>query len=203
MKEKWDDRYSEKEFAYGEQPNIYLKEQLTKFPSGKILFPAEGEGRNSVYAATLGWNVFAFDQSAEGKRKANQLADRHQVKITYEVGEFQSIKYQPNEFDAIGLIYAHFPADKKSDYHKTLTTYLQPGGIVIFEAFGKNHLKYVAANPKVGGPRDIESLFSIEEIKSDFQDFEIMELVETEIELSEGLYHNGTGSVVRFVGRKK
>ena len=114
MKEKWDDRYSEKEFAYGEQPNIYLKEQLTKFPLGKILFPAEGEGRNSVYAATLGWNVFAFDQSAEGKRKANQLADRHQVKITYEVGEFQSIKYQPNEFDAIGLIYAHFPADKKS-----------------------------------------------------------------------------------------
>lgn len=203
MKEKWDDRYSEKEFAYGEQPNIYLKEQLTKFPLGKILFPAEGEGRNSVYAATLGWNVFAFDQSAEGKRKATQLADKHHVKIIYEVGEFQSIKYQPNEFDAIGLIYAHFPADKKSDYHKTLTTYLRPGGIVIFEAFGKNHLKYVTANPKVGGPRDIESLFSIKEIKSDFQDFEIMELVETEIELSEGLYHNGTGSVVRFVGRKK
>lgn len=202
MKEKWDDRYSEKEFAYGERPNIYLKEQLTKFPSGKILFPAEGEGRNSVYAATLGWNVFAFDQSAEGKRKATQLADRHQVKITYEVGEFQSIKYQPNEFDAIGLIYAHFPADKKSDYHKTLTTYLQPGGIVIFEAFGKNHLSYVAKNPKVGGPKDIESLFSIEEIKSDFYDFEIIELIETEIELSEGLYHNGTGSVVRFVGRK-
>ena len=76
MKEKWDDRYSEKEFAYGERPNIYLKEQLTKFPSGKILFPAEGEGRNLVYAATLGWNVFAFDQSAEGKRKATQIGIR-------------------------------------------------------------------------------------------------------------------------------
>lgn len=203
MKEKWDDRYSEKEFAYGEQPNSYLKAQLTKFPLGKILFPAEGEGRNAVYAATLGWNVFAFDQSVEGKKKATQLADKHQVEITYEVGEFQSIKYQPNEFDAIGLIYAHFPADKKSDYHKTLTTYLRPGGIVIFEAFSKNNLKYVTANPKVGGPKDIESLFSIEEIQADFKDFEIIDLIETEIELSEGLYHNGTGSVVRFVGRKK
>jgi hypothetical protein len=32
---------------------------------------------------------------------------------------------------------------------------------------------------------------------------DILELVEKEIELSEGLYHNGTGSVIRFVGRKK
>lgn len=30
MEKKWDDRYSQKEFAYGEQPNIYLKEQLNK-----------------------------------------------------------------------------------------------------------------------------------------------------------------------------
>jgi len=32
---------------------------------------------------------------------------------------------------------------------------------------------------------------------------EIIELVEKEIELSEGLFHNGLGSVIRFVGRKK
>ncbi len=203
LKDKWDERYSGKEFAYGEQPNNYLKEKLNEIPAGKILFPAEGEGRNAVYAATLGWKVFAFDLSEEGKRKATQLAEKHQVKINYEVGEFQSIKYPPNGFDAIALIYAHFPSEKKSDYHKTLTTYLRPGGTVIFEAFSKNHLSYVTKNSKVGGPKDIESLFSIDEIKSDFHDFEIVELVETEIELQEGLFHNGKGSVVRLVGQKK
>lgn len=203
MKDKWDERYSGKAFAFGEQPNNYLKEKLTGIPIGKILFPAEGEGRNGVYAATLGWKVFAFDLSVEGKKKATLLAGKHKVEIDYEVGEFQSRKYLPNEFDVIALIYAHFPADKKSDYHKTLATYLRPGGTVIFEAFSKNHLGYVSANPKVGGPKDIETLFSIEEIKSDFNNFEIIELIETEIELHEGLFHDGTGSVIRFIGRKK
>lgn len=203
MKEKWDDRYRNEEFAYGEQPNNYLKEQLSKFPVGSILFPAEGEGRNSVYAATLGWKVSAFDQSIEGKRKAIQLANKHQVNIAYEVGEFQSLVYQANEFDAIALIYAHFPADKKSNYHKILTTYLRSGGIVIFEAFSKRHLDYNRNNEKVGGPKDVESLFSIGEIGDDFDNFEIIELVEQEIDLHEGLFHNGKGSVIRFVGRKK
>jgi hypothetical protein len=46
-----------------------FKEQLIKIPAGTILFPAEGEGRNAIYAATQGWNVNAFDQSIEGKRK--------------------------------------------------------------------------------------------------------------------------------------
>jgi len=80
---------------------------------------------------------------------------------------------------------------------------LRNGGVVIFEAFSKRHIDYVSKNENVGGPRDLESLFSIDEIKSDFTDYEIIELEEKEIELSEGLYHNGTGSVIRFVGQKK
>ena len=46
-------------------------------------------------------------------------------------------------------------------------------------------------------------LFSIDELKSDFANYEIIELVEKEIELNEGSFHNGLGSVIRFVGRKK
>ena len=45
-------------------------------------------------------------------------------------------------------------------------------------------------------------LFSIDELKSDFVNYEIIELAEKEIELNEGLFHNGKGSVIRFVGRK-
>jgi len=80
---------------------------------------------------------------------------------------------------------------------------LRHGGLIIFEAFSKNHLAYIAKNEKVGGPKDLGSLFSIDELKSDFPDYEIIELIEKEIELNEGSFHNGTGSVIRFVGRKK
>lgn len=201
--QRWDDRYSNEEFAYGTAPNKYLQEQIEKLEPGSILFPAEGEGRNAVFAAKLGWKVTAFDISEEGKNKALKLAEANNVTIEYQVGELETLHYQPEQFDAIALIYAHFPAEIKSSIHKTLETYLRKGGITIFEAFSKKHLEYLALNEKVGGPKDIESLFSIEEIQADFPNYEIIELEEKEIELSEGLFHNGKGSVIRFVGRKK
>lgn len=201
--ERWNERYSKQEFAYGEEPNNYLKEQLEKFTVGTILFPAEGEGRNAVFAAKLGWTVSAFDISAQGKNKALRLAESNNVKIDYQVGELNSLHYADNHFDAIALIYAHFPAAIKSQLHKALSKLLRKDGVIIFEAFSKKHLEYATVNEKVGGPKDLDQLFSIEEIKSDFENFEILELEEKEIELKEGLFHNGIGMVIRFVGRKK
>jgi SAM-dependent methyltransferase len=201
--DKWNDRYANDEYAYGEQPNKYLEEQLGHLPTGKILFPAEGEGRNAVFAAKLGWTVFAFDISIEGQRKAQQLAERNKVTIDYEVGELEKLNYKAEQFDAIALIYAHFPADIKSHLHKSLDKYLRRGGIIIFEAFSKSHIHYLTENESVGGPKDIRSLFSLDEIRADFDNYDFIELKETEVNLSEGLYHKGLGSVIRFVGRKK
>lgn len=201
--EKWDQRYAEEEFAYGEQPNNFLQQQLSLLKPGKILFPAEGEGRNAVFAAGLGWAVSAFDISIEGQKKALKLAEKKQVAIDYRVGELQELNYTEGQFDVIALIYAHFPANIKSLVHQTLDKYLNTGGLIIFEAFSKSHLDYLAKDKKMGGPRDIESLFSLEEIKADFNNYEILELLETEIHLNEGTYHSGQGSVIRFVGRKK
>jgi len=200
---KWDERYSSPEFAYGEEPNDYLKQQLEKLKPGKILFPAEGEGRNAVFAAQLGWGVSAFDISREGQRKAMKLAEKKQVSINYQVGELNELGYREGQFDVIALIYAHFPAAIKSTMHLSLDKYLHSGGVVIFEAFSKKHLEYIAKDEKVGGPRDIESLFSVEEINHDFRNYEIIELEEKEIYLEEGAYHKGHGSVIRFTGKKK
>jgi len=201
--DRWNDRYSREGFAYGDQPNNYLKEQLTPLTAGSILFAAEGEGRNAVYAAKLGWNVSAFDISIAGKNKALQFAVTNKVNINYQLGELPALNYQPGQFNVIALIYAHFPADIKSAYHKKLGTYLRKGGLAIFEAFSKKHIDYIAAGENAGGPRDSAMLFSLEEIGSDFEDYEIIELAEKEIELNEGLFHRGKGSVIRFTGRKK
>lgn len=201
--DRWNERYSSEEFAYGTVPNVFLKEQLANIDCGKILFAAEGEGRNAVFAATLGWEASAFDISAEGQKKALLLAQEANVEISYEIGALEQLSYQSEQFDVIALIYAHFPAAIKSAYHKKLSKLLKTGGLIIFEAFSKEHLQYNSKNPKVGGPKDIDDLFSIEEITSDFSNYDILQLEQTEIELSEGHFHNGTGSVIRFVGRKK
>lgn len=199
---KWNKRFKNDAFAYGIEPNSYFKEQILKLKPGKILFGAEGEGRNAVYAATLGWEVFAFDISIEGKNKAIELANKKNVSIDYQIGQLPNLNFQKNDFDVVALIYAHFPPSIKSEYHKLLSQKLKSGGILILEAFGKNHLSYQHKNPKVGGPSNIDSLFSTDELRADFNNYEILELVEKEVELCEGIYHNGKGSVTRFFGRK-
>lgn len=203
MHQKWDERYRDQEFAYGKEPNVFFKEWLPKFDSGNILMPADGEGRNGVYAARLGWDVTSFDFSSEGKSKALLLAQEYGVAINYIVGDLEHINFEQETFDAIGLIYAHFSAEMKPIFHKKLDACLKPGGIIILEAFSKKQIGFKKQNPKVGGPDDIDMLYSKDEIMADFNNYEIIVLEEIELVLEEGKYHNGLGSVIRFVGRKK
>jgi 2-polyprenyl-3-methyl-5-hydroxy-6-metoxy-1,4-benzoquinol methylase len=202
MKEFWDSRYSVETYAYGVEPNVFLKTVLPQYEPKTILFPAEGEGRNAVFAAELGWKVSAFDQSSEAKKKALKLAEKRGVTIDYAVCDIQDVPYKNEQFDALVLIYVHLPAALKSKFSKQLSSYLKKDGFVIIEAFSKNNLPFVMGNPKVGGPRDVEMLCSKEEILQDFADFEIIQLEEVITELNEGEFHVGSGSVIRFVGRK-
>jgi hypothetical protein len=198
-KTRWDDRYRETDFAYGKTPNLFFKQHLDQLPKGTLLMPADGEGRNGVYAATTGWQVTSTDLSPEGKTKALQLAKELNTTLSYIVSDLETIQFEPASFDAIGLIYAHFLPEKKSILHKQLDTYLKPGGTIIFEAFSKNH----KANAQVGGPTETAWLFSEEEIKNDFLNYDIILLREETIGLEEGKYHNGEGTVIRFIGKKK
>ncbi|HTE24310.1 class I SAM-dependent methyltransferase [Flavitalea sp.] len=201
-KNSWEKRYKEKGHAYGEAPNLFFEEWLQKFEPGSILMPADGEGRNGVFAAKLGWKVTSFDLSEAGKTKALELAKENQVAMEYFVGDPGELSFERESFDVIGLIYAHFSAEKKSSHHKQLASYLKPGGIIIFEAFSKQHLQLNSKNPEVGGPKDINMLFSVAELNADFENYEPSILEEVEIILNEGTFHKGKGSVVRFVGRK-
>jgi SAM-dependent methyltransferase len=203
MKEFWNQRYREKEFAYGIEPNEFLKEQVAQLPPGRILFPGEGEGRNAVYAAKLGWQADAFDWSEEAKNKAIKLAERFGVSIDYQVGDFEQIDLPTSAYDAVSLVFVHFPADKRRQLHRRLVQTLKPGGTLILEGFSKEHIRWNSQNERVGGPKDPAMLFSIEELQHDFEALEISVLEENEVELNEGLFHVGTAAVIRLIGKKK
>jgi 2-polyprenyl-3-methyl-5-hydroxy-6-metoxy-1,4-benzoquinol methylase len=197
MKEFWNDRYAENEFAYGNEPNAFLKEHLLTIPKGNILFPAEGEGRNAVFAAQLGYEVAAFDTSEIGQKKALQLAQKRHVSIDYRVGELNELKYAAESFDGLVLIYAHVPSEIRKEFHQQLLSLLKPNGLILFEAFGKEQVKHNS-----GGPKDSAMLFSEEEIKNEFPNVQFLQLETLEIELNEGKYHIGSANVVRFIAIK-
>ena len=203
MKDFWDERYGKEEYAYGTAPNQFFEHALnTLNPEGKIFLPAEGEGRNAVFAASLGLDVTAFDISEEGRKKAERLAAENGVSIDYRVGNLNQLKLEPGSFDFIGLIYAHFETYIKVAYHREFMTYLKPGGYVIMEAFSKSHLKFQKINPHAGGPKNIDMLFAVDEIEKLFDGLETISLVERVVDLDEGAYHKGKASVIRYIGQK-
>ncbi len=197
MNDFWNERYSAEEYAYGESPNEFLKQELPKVKPGKILFPAEGEGRNAVFAATLGWDVNAFDPSTEGKKKAELLAAKHGVQIQYTISDYKNASYPENYFDALVLTFAHMPGEMRETVHRKLSSFLKPGGTLILEGFTKDQI-----NNNTGGPKNIDFLFSEEELKNDFSEFSELNLYETETSLDEGPFHQGTASVIRIIAKK-
>lgn len=199
----WNQRYADEHYAYGTLPNDYLKEKSADVRPGKILLPAEGEGRNAVFIAKLGWEVEAFDQSAAGKNKALLLAENNDVNIIYIISDVENILYPENSFDALALIFAHFPGEDRRIEHGKLSRFLKPGGHLIIIGFSKKQATFQQLNPKSGGPRDVGMLYDLEELKEDFSDFEFIEAAEQVVTLAEGEFHQGEASVIRIFAVKK
>jgi SAM-dependent methyltransferase len=197
MQNQWDERYASQEYIYGTEPNNFLKEKLRSIIPGRILFPAEGEGRNAVYAATLGWETDAFDQSVEGKKKALQLASQNHVQINYFIQSLDDWNPEPNQYDCIALIFVHLPETLRKQVHQSAFEALKPGGTLILEAFTVDQLNRASGGPKIAG-----LLFTTDQIKKDFSAFSEVEILETQVILDEGPLHQGIADVIRLTCRK-
>lgn len=196
-KEFWDKRYSEKEFAYGTEPNLFFKQQIDKLVPGKILFLGEGEGRNAIYAAKLGWEVDAVDFSVSAKEKAIKLADINNVKINYSVSDLTEYQFKENYYDVVVLIFLHLPEDLRNKVHAKTLLALRDNGTLIIEAFNKEQIENTS-----GGPRDLELLYDESTLINSFKELKINLIENKIIELDEGNYHKGKANVIRFVGVK-
>lgn len=197
MKEFWDERYSSIEYIYGLNPNKYFKNFIDNNSKGKILLPADGEGRNGVYAAKKGWNVISFDFSKVAVEKALDLAKNNNVKIDAIVSSAKDFNSDPEVFDAIALIFLHMQPEERREIHKKLTEFLKPGGKIFLCAFTKEQY----ANDS-GGPKDIDMLFDPKDILWDFDGLRVDQLEEIEYDMEEGNFHSGKANILCFSATK-
>jgi len=197
MREFWEERYKREDYVYGIHPNVFFKSFIDGVQPGRILLPAEGEGRNAVYAARRGWEVDAFDFSLNARKKALDLARREGVRMDYLVADIEFHELEEEMYDAIALIHVHFESRTRVYIHNKLTHTLRPGGFFLIEAFSRDQLMFGSGGPKVAG-----MLYDLHELQSDFKNLNIEILYKKEIELDEGLFHKGPASVIRMVALK-
>ena len=196
-KDFWDKRYSEQDFAYGTEPNQFFKQQIDKLDPGKALFLGEGEGRNAVYAAKLGWQIDAVDFSNSAMEKGIRLAKENNVVINYTVIDFEKYQFQKKYYDLVVMIFLHLPAQINQIIFEGSVLSLKVNGKLIIETFGKEQI-----NNSSGGPKDPQLLFSESELINLTSQLRTELLESKTINLNEGAYHIGKANVIRFVGVK-
>lgn len=193
----WDEKFNTADYIYGKEPNAFIKKTLDNLKPGKILFPGEGEGRNSAYAAKTFWDASAFDYSKIAKEKAENLYNELNVSVDYSISnveEFESDK----KFDVIALVFLHLPIELRIPFHKKLIDLLNPGGKIVCEFFEKEQLQYNS-----GGPSNLDMLYDIDILENDFSDLKINFISKEIATLSEGPLHQGEAKLLRMIATKE
>jgi SAM-dependent methyltransferase len=194
----WNQRYLVQEYVYGTAPNQFLEtsSKLLKAPA-RVLCLAAGEGRNAVFLAKQGHHVLAVDQSQVGLDKAIELAKKQGTAIETEARDLADFEIEPGGFDAIISIFCHTPAPLRRALHRRVINGLKPGGLFLLEAFTPAQLEL-----GTGGPRKLELLMSLSELREELIGLEFIQSQELLRDVTEGSLHKGEAAVVQVIGRK-
>ncbi len=193
----WNERYSEHPNVYGDKPNVFLAEALAQWKPGKLLLPAEGEGRNAQYCIQQGWCVEAFDYSKVACEKMlARIGDNALFSIREEsVESYHSLHPR---FDAIAFVFVPIHENHLEQIFARYASYLKPGGHLLLEAFAKEQLFN-----KSGGPKDSDFLLSEERVRSIQIGLKLEYCEHLQIVLDEGPFHQGKAEVIRAIWVKE
>lgn len=193
----WDERYAAAEYVYGTEPNDFLVTAAPRIPMGRVLSLADGEGRNGVYLATLGYDVTSVDASPVGLGKARRLAAARGVRLTTIEADLAAFEIAAGSWEGIVSIFCHLPAPLRGRIHQQVVRGLSPGGVFILEGYSERQLQY-----GTGGPPAVELLFTADAVRTEVRGLELLHAGEFEREVHEGTLHRGLSSVVQLIARK-
>lgn len=197
--QRWNERFSAPDYIFGTAPNAFLASNAARLKRGqRALCVADGEGRNSVWLAEQGLEVTAFDFSPVGVEKARRLAAGRGVSVSYEVATVYDWRWPQAAFDVAAAIFVQF-ADPpmRAFMFERMAAALRPGGLLLVEGYTPAQLRHAT-----GGPKQVDQLYTEEQLRREFPGFEVLELREYEAELDEGSRHHGMSAVIDLVARK-
>jgi SAM-dependent methyltransferase len=124
----WNRVYTGPQPDFKQAPNAFLMQMVDGRVPGVALDYAMGQGRNSIYLAQLGWEVWGFDQADAGVAAAQKRA--RELGLTLKTAAVRDAEYEfgKERFDLILFSWAMplVPIERVIDS-------LKPGGIVVME----------------------------------------------------------------------
>jgi len=199
MTADWDARYAETGWAFGTEPNDFLRDEAHALPArGRVLCLAEGEGRNAVWLAEQGHRVTGVDSAGVGLAKAHALAAERGVTIETVVADLATFDPGTDAWDAIVSIFAHVPLDVRRRVHAAIPRALRPGGVLLLEAYRPQQLQQ-----GTGGPPDDARMMDLARLRDELGALEWLLAREVTREVVEGRFHTGLAHTVQLIARRR
>lgn len=198
-RDRWDERYAQAGYLFGERPNAFLARQASRLRPGlRALAVADGEGRNGVWLAEQGLDVLSVDASPVAQEKARRLSERRGVHVELERADLATWRWPSASFDVVAAIFIQFAdPELRTRIFAAMTEALKPGGLLLLEGYRPEQIAY-----GTGGPRVVENLYTEDLLRKAFADLEILELAAYDAEIQEGSGHAGMSALIDLLARK-
>ena len=124
----WNRYYADPQSNFNRAPNGFLMEVVKGRPPGVALDYGMGEGRNSIYLAKLGWEVWGFDPADAAVALAQKRAKQLGLTLNTAAVRDSEYRFGKERFDLILFSWAMplIPVERVVDS-------LKPGGMVVME----------------------------------------------------------------------
>lgn len=193
---QWEVKFSTPDYQFGTAPNAFLVREAGRLaPQCDVLCIADGEGRNSTWLAEQGHRVHAVEAAANAIAKAKALTAERGVEVRHEQVDLEEWDWPVAAYDAVVGIFFQFtdPVGRAAMFAR-MAAALRPGGVLLIEGYGPKQLEY-----GTGGPKSLDHLYTIDELRTAFPTLRVELLEEYEVELDEGPRHRGMSGLVDLV----
>jgi SAM-dependent methyltransferase len=170
---EWDRRYAATPRLFRAQPDETLVEVVTPLPPGRAVDLGAGEGRNSLWLASQGWDVTAVDISKEALDRLVRAATSAHLPVRTVVDDIiaflDGAEIRGDAFDLVVLAYLHPEPAQRAELLQAATRAVAPGG----------HLFVVAhhrLSHGVAGPSDPSRLYTEDDLRHAAHGLEVRQL---------------------------
>ena len=186
----WDERYRDEEAVPERGPADFLVGHRSLLPpAGRALDVAMGTGRNTLYLASLGYEVTGIDVSGVAVERCREEAERRGLRIEAVQADLGSYRLPSEAYDVIIDFYY-----LQRELAPALVAALRPGGVLVFESFTTEQRRFG------WGPQQEEFLLRPGELRTLFPGLEELVYREGLVESQSG---RGTKAVAGLVARKR
>jgi len=162
QREDWDRRYAEVENLWATKPNRFLVAEVEDLPPGRVLDLACGEGQNTIWLATLGWDATGVDYSEVAIAKARRRAESDGVLVDFACADLVDYEPPEAEYDLVVVLYLHIPLVERRGVLGRAAAAVAAGGTFLFVGHDLRNL-----TDGVGGPSDPTLLATPDDIAAE------------------------------------